>query len=205
MGYKGTNFSLKDEEAALLTDVTFFEKKQLLAKKIVEFLGDLEADYFELTRSYYDILPPGIQNKRGKISRGENYRGLPYFILDAPAIFEKNSVLAYRSLVWWGHPFTATFHLSGRFLESYMDRLVPKLQHLDQSAMICINKNSWEHHLQRDNYIPVTEFLESNNNSLEFFREQGFLKVTIPVDMHKSEQWKSRGIEFLENILTLLK
>jgi len=205
MGYKGTNFSLKDEETALLTDLSFFEKKQELSKKIIGFLGDLEAEYFEITRPFYDVLPPEIQHKRGKISKGENYRGLPYFILDAPAVFDKNSILAYRSLVWWGHPFTATFHLSGRFMEQYIERLFPKLKLLDQSAMICINRNSWEHHMQRDNYIPILEFLESNNYSREFFTEQGFLKVAIPVDVHKSTEWKTRGIEFLGNILTLLR
>jgi hypothetical protein len=48
-----------------------------------------------------------------KISKGENYKGFPYVIMDYPALFSKDNVFALRTMFWWGNFFSITLHLSG--------------------------------------------------------------------------------------------
>ena len=50
-------------------------------------------------------IPRGENAYSGKISRGENYRGLPYLILDYPAYFSQKDIFAFRTMFWWGHFF----------------------------------------------------------------------------------------------------
>src|SRR5437868_2887523 len=52
-----------------------------------------------------------------KISRGENYQGLPYLVLDYPRVFNKSNILAIRTMFWWGNFFSTTLHLAGHYKE----------------------------------------------------------------------------------------
>jgi len=58
-----------------------------------------------------------------KISRGENYLGLPYLVLDYPRLFRPDAVLAIRTFFWWGHFFSSTLQLSGGYKTEFLSRL----------------------------------------------------------------------------------
>lgn len=205
MGSKDTNFSLNADEIALLSDASFFIKKKLVTERVIELFGGLETE-FDLIRQQHQIdLPDALQKKRGKISRGENYLGLPYVILDCPALFEKNGIIAFRTLLWWGKSFSFTFHLSGIYLEQYLDRFYPALPLLDRQLKVCINTGQWVHHQEADNYIPITTFLQSKNNNPEFFRERGFLKLTQMITLDQHPILMESGKHFMNEILNKLK
>ena len=51
----------------------------------------------QLPVEFFDVSP--------KISRGEQYLGLPYVMLDYPRIFSKENVFAIRTFFWWGNYF----------------------------------------------------------------------------------------------------
>lgn len=52
-----------------------------------------------------------------KISKGEQYRGLPWVMLDYPRYFDpKNGHLALRVMFWWGNYFLVQLHVSGNYL-----------------------------------------------------------------------------------------
>ena len=58
--------------------------------------------------------------KAGKISKGDSYLDLPYFVLDYPRLFSKEDVFAYRVMVRWGHEISFTFHLGGHSKSKYV-------------------------------------------------------------------------------------
>lgn len=88
-----------------------------------------------------------------KVSRGENYGGLPYIVLDYPRQFESLDMMAVRSLFWWGNFFSSTLHLAG----SYKTKYAPKIEKAytvlaDNGYYIGINEDPWAHHFEEDNY-----------------------------------------------------
>jgi hypothetical protein len=205
MGSKDTNFSLNHEEVALLSDPSFFIRKKQVTCRIIDLFGELEAEYDLICKGFQKQLPQALLQRRGKISRGENYRGFPYVILDYPALFEKEGVFAYRTLMWWGHPFSFTFHISGKYFNQHGDAIIEALHHFDDTTFICINQAQWEHHHEITNYIPLNEFLSNSGNAGEVFHQKGFLKLskTIPLEMH--EQVPGTGTAFLKAILNTLQ
>lgn len=205
MGAKDTNFSLNSEELSFLSDTSFFSRKKLVTGKITEIFGALEVEYEGVALKYAAAVPDALFNRRGKISRGENYKGLPYIILDYPATFQKKGVFAFRTLMWWGHEFSFTFHLSGNYFDQYFEQLFSSLNEFENGTRICINTAQWEHHQQPDNYIELKTFLQSNENKPEFFTAKRFLKLSKVIPFTEHALLSQKGTCFLEKILSVLK
>ncbi len=206
MGDKDTKFSLGEEEMLLLNDTHFFEQKRMVLNKIVHSLGELESEYMDIVAGFASEIPMEALQKRGKISRGENYRGLPYLILDHPAYFSKTGIFAFRTLIWWGNPISITFHISGEYLQKFKMKLVSGLPNLNLSNLfICINSNEFEHHFEATNYILLNEFLTKNGSVENLINERGFLKILHKMPLTAIHKLQNEGPQFLKNILTILK
>lgn len=205
MGSKDTYFSLNRDELDLLSDTSFFLRKKQLINRIVQLYGTIEEEYDLIYQHHRQKLPVNLSGKRGKISRGENYKGLPYVILDAPALFEKGGVFAFRTLMWWGQSFSITFHLSGTYFDQHVDTIFPALNQLDGDILICINTKEWEHHHEPENYIPLDTFLKSKDNNLDYLRKKGFLKLSKMLPLDKHPLLIQTGTGFLNEILNLVK
>ncbi len=204
MRSKDTNFFLSESDIAFLADESIFRRKQEVTQKIMELFGELELSLQESFARFNHIIPSHIPVKKGKISRGENYRGLPWIVLDCPAVFNREGVFAYRTLFWWSHPFSFTFQLSGIQFEHYLERLFGNLNFQGDDTMICINKSQWEHHHETSNYVPLSEFIKSKDFTIAFFREKGFLKLSKTLSLEKHLDLIPRGTEFLDQILKRL-
>lgn len=97
------------------------------------------------------ILP--VNWDRPKISRGENYQGLPYVVLDQPRLFGKRDILAIRTMFWWGHYFMVTLHLKGAMQERFLGHLGQAAGELKAAGFhIATSGDEWEHELEGDNY-----------------------------------------------------
>jgi len=91
-----------------------------------------------------------------KISKGENYKGLPYVMLDYPRLFGKEDVLAIRTMFWWGHAFTTTLHLKGRYRDLYLPVIRERWDLLAACAFhIGISEDEWMHEHVPENYQPM--------------------------------------------------
>lgn len=100
----------------------------------------------------------GIEPGNAKISRGENYRGLPWVILDYPRIFGREDVLAIRTMFWWGHPFSVTLHLKGRYQALYVPVIERRRARLAEAGFQAgIGADEWRHEHAPDNYAPLAE------------------------------------------------
>lgn len=98
-----------------------------------------------------------------KISKGENYMGLPYLVMDYPRIFRGEDIFTIRTLFWWGHFFSSTLQLSGLYKMKYINHLEELYQLLkEKDFYIGIQSDPWQHHFQEENYQPIKEMDEQS-------------------------------------------
>jgi len=166
---------LSKKEMSLMQNQDFLLSKIEIGKKIEDLMGMVEQKLYPSIQEY--PWPEEVLSKSGKISKGENYRGLPYYMLDFPRRFSKEGTFAFRTMFWWGNFFSATLHLSGKYLERRRQVLLANLENIRSSqAYICVNNTPWEYHYGSDNYQSATQFDSPQLQSL--FTTNSFLKIS---------------------------
>ncbi len=111
-----------------------------------------------LSDVYTGLLSDRMGSGNAKISRGENYLGLPWVILDHPRIFGREDVLAIRTMFWWGHPFSVTLHLKGAYQALYVPVIERQRALLAEAGFhVSIGTDEWRHEWAADNYVPLGE------------------------------------------------
>lgn len=189
------------DEMDLLNDPGFLLTKRAIQEKILQKLDE--------TRSIIVKSEPTIINRNiwptleGKISRGENYRSLPYYVLDCPAMFKKESILAIRTMIWWGHEISCTLHIQGNALSVYLPKVLKNLKSLDNDLFIGINHSPWEYHFEKDNYVRKGE--RSISYWGKFLEEHHFIKIsrTYPIEkIADMEKLIHKNVLYFSQILT---
>ena len=89
-----------------------------------------------------------------KISRGENYQGLPYIILDYPRMSAGKDLFFIRTMFWWGHYFSSTLHLSGSYKMRFREKIRASYPIL-QNHFVGVNDDQWAHHFEETNYVKI--------------------------------------------------
>lgn len=185
------NISFSQYEKQLVTDPEVLLTKNIIIQKVIQFFGDLSEAYKE------DIAKKELSHKNlnnPKISRGENYLGLPYVILDFPRQFSKTDIFAIRSFFWWGNFFSITLHLSGEHLQQNRDVLQKAInKNIFSDWFIAIGENQWDHHFEKDNYIPLDAF-DFNTAQFSYFK----MAKKIPLG-----EWDKIGSFFIGNFTLL--
>jgi hypothetical protein len=176
---------LSPKEQELVIDAGLILTKNAIMRKAWLLLEQLQEAQQSLLLQYAPLLPAEAIKTSPKISKGENYKGLPYLVLDQPRYFDRDHVLSIRTMFWWGHFFSSTLHLSGRFKDQYGVHLLDAFQTLGkEDYSICINDDEWEHHFEFDNYRDVSSM------SREVFAQhacgRSFTKLAKKVSL---EQW----------------
>jgi len=161
-------------ETELVNDTQWIFTKQIIIEKVSRLLGALQVRYQNLLEDNKDLPEELLLRKGAKISKGENYNGLPYLILDYPAIFGKEHICAVRTMFWWGNYFSISLHLSGRYFigQNSFNEWLPFL--IENEFFVCINENEWEHHFSALNYINAHEL---NDQQIAKIKEKLFFKA----------------------------
>ena len=188
-----------DRELEILKNKEFLLTKAKVSSKIRELLSitslELKNIYSESDLSF----PSKSAFKSSKISKGENYRGLPYMVLDYPAFFSKNNIFAFRTMFWWGNFFSATLHLQGVSLEHYQEKIIKQMPKLfNQQIFISIGNSPWEYHYGEDNYRLVEEAY------LKTLRNKAFCKLSKKLYLDKWDELPSFSSKFFSKILDVL-
>jgi hypothetical protein len=143
------------EELALATDARVMLLKGSVIGKVTALLEDLSERQLDALQAYADLIPDALTTPC-KVSRGENYRGQPYVVLDNPRHFHPNDIFAIRTMFLWGHHFSVTLHLRGAHRSCFMSRLETALPQCSAAGMhVCVSSSEWEHHFGEDNYMPA--------------------------------------------------
>ncbi len=188
-----TKIALSANELQMVCDKEWILTKQLIIEKVYRLFGEQATTMQQLVQKYVKTLPELATNSNPKISRGENYDGLPYVMLDYPRHFAKESTLAIRTFFWWGNFISINLHLSGPCKEAAIPALQSNFINFQQKDYsICINTEPWKHHFGADNYVPM-----KNLSVTEFTARLGresFIKIAKQIPL---QQWDAAPL-FLE-------
>ena len=189
------------EELSILKDQRFLLVKQTLSDKIVSHLAVIERMIHRELRSLSFDFPEGTFLRSGKISKGENYRLLPYFLLDYPRMFSREDAFAFRTMLWWGNEFSCTLHLAGKPLQS-VHKLLSSQLIKEKDLYFCINDNPWEYHFEESNYQQLDKLsLNDIKNHIEMY---GFVKISDKISLDKWDKFGDFSLITLKRFIKLL-
>lgn len=193
-----------EEELQILEDQKFLLLKESVSQKTIKYLAEIEQSLKEPIRKSSFAFPSNALTKSGKISKGENYLGLPYFILDCPRLFTKKEVFAFRTMLWWGHEFSCTLHIGGEQIKRIDDKFLLQLKRegISNDSYFCISKSPWDYHFESSNYVPTSQLnLGEMKNHI---RENDFIKISRFIPVNQWAMFKSFTLESFARFLILL-
>ncbi len=199
-----TKIRLSAKEAELVANAGLILTKNEILKKVKHLLEGLMEEQQKLTRSWQHLLPAEILVPPPKISRGENYRGLPYLILDHPRYFDKENVFAIRSLFWWGNFFSITLHLGGQYKKKYEQLILSAYPLLKKEQIYCCsNEEQWEHHFEKTNYVPVEDC--SQENFRKIISGNSFIKLAKKIPLHEWDDASNKLLNDFRMFIEMLE
>jgi hypothetical protein len=194
---------LSQKEMELVRNADPILTKNAILKKVNQLLGSLQARQQHYLQLYPAALPVEIIDSTPKISKGENYKGLPYSILDYPRFFKKENILAIRTLFWWGNFFSITLHLSGDQKKETEDKLISAYPLLKENGFYSYqHEDPWEHHFDGNNYISLTE--TSTTDFEKSVREKTFIKLAAKISLAKWDDAEEILLGYFKQIIEML-
>lgn len=177
--------------------------KNTILQKVKQLLAALQQEQQGSMAKFNAALPGELSRSSPKISRGENYQGLPYFMLDHPRVFEQNDIVAIRTMFWWGNFFSTTLHVSGKYKKPVEEKILAGFLSLqEQGFFVCVNEEQWEHHFETVNYIPLREITAEELKQL--LQKRSFIKLANKISLQQWEEAPATLLAFFDRFLTLL-
>src|SRR5580698_1124604 len=134
---------LSADELLLVQNGEWILTKNTIIQKAYNLFGLLAEN---LKSSINDYLPPEVAETMAKISRGENYNGLPYVMFDYPRLFTKKNVFAIRTFFWWANYFSVTLHLKGEYKEMFAETIFENISLMTENNFyISVTEDEWQH------------------------------------------------------------
>jgi hypothetical protein len=187
------------EESSLVQHADLILTKNRIIAKLCDAFGKLGLQ-MEKEWKKHEFTADKIWNLH-KISKGENFRGLPYIVLDFPREFAKDDILAIRTLFWWGNYFSITLQLKGKYKQLFEERLRKNVELLSKhDFLISISEDEWAHEVNEEHYDRLTNF---GGHAIEnIFRSRTFLKLVKKLSL---DQWPNATDILWENFLIIIK
>lgn len=191
---KESKVLFSEEELQLLFNTEFFELKKNVTEKMIGLFNQLQLQMKSLPLHRQFDFPKGCETESAKISKGENFKGLPYLMMDFPRLFNRENVFAFRSMMWWGHYYSFTLHISGEQKEAYKDRLLLNIESLtDRNIYFCVDQSEWNHDIQSPDYI----LIDAINLPLikNLIQEKPFIKLAAKFELSDLKNLMENGKE----------
>ncbi len=198
------HFSLTEREFRYLADTDFLRTKVEIYQKTDQLLSVTQ----ERLQDYINRQNPAfgleVLTRGGKISRGENYRQLPYHVLDYPRRFTAADVFALRTMVWWGNHLSLTLHLAGNSLATYRPELQSGLGQLQQwNWQVCVGTDPWQYVRDNTYYRSAQSWMQ--NDWPEWVERREFCKFSVFLSLSQWDQLPEEAVIFLDRIVTILE
>ncbi len=192
---------LSPKEAELVSNADWILTKNGILQKAKFLLEDLQSSQLDFLQSHIKKLPAEVTNIPPKISKGENYKGLPYLVLDHPRYFEGQNHLAIRSMFWWGNFFSITLQLSGMYKKIYESKIETAFPYLKKEKFsVCISTGQWEHHFETNNYLPLKDM------NADTFKKHSDSKDFIKLaKMYPLQHWDDAGYLLMTSFSGVIK
>ena len=157
---QGSKITLSPAELDLFCNAEVILTKNRIIEKTVALLATVQED---LLADRHLLKEPSLP----KISKGENYQGLPYVVLDYPRISSGEDLFFIRSMFWWGQFFSSTLQVAGRYKQQLITKTIDRYYELAAGPYhLGIQADPWQHHFEADNYRKISSF------SLQEFKDR---------------------------------
>jgi hypothetical protein len=170
---------------------------------VYTLFGNVGTSLFDLFKPLQTIHPEAFA-LLPKISKGENYLGYPWVMMDYPRHFhQQKGHLALRVFFWWGHQFVILFQVSGQYAGLHPKLMGnPKFRSFVQTFETYMGnpKDPW------DNTLPQQGMFRVNDNEYTIKQEiKDYFKIMIPISLEKSEELPEIVFRLGEIILEILQ
>ena len=187
---EGSKIHLSETELNLVNDAGIILTKNTIIKKTISLFENIQES---IQASGTGAI--GLFSVPPKISKGENYLGLPYVVLDCPRIAAEGNLCFIRTMFWWGHFFSSTLQLSGMYKEQSIKPVLSSYEQLCAgNYFVGINSDPWQHHFEETNYKEIKSF------SIEAFEailnEQPHIKIAARWPL---QEWEQAAISLLKS------
>lgn len=196
-----TKIRLSQKETGLVKNTEWILTKNVILKKARALLEMVQQEQKQYVQSSVLYLPEAILKPPAKISKGENYKELPYLILDYPRFFEQPSIFTIRTMFWWGNFFSSTLHLSGDCKKMFEEKILSSYEPLKEFSL-CINDDPWEHHFEKNNYVSVSELGKSDFENL--VRGKSFIKLAKKIPLAQWDDAPSILFSYFREMIVML-
>ncbi|MEO7311605.1 MAG: hypothetical protein ABIX01_14470 [Chitinophagaceae bacterium] len=178
-----SNVKLSAAELALAGNAAILLTKNHIISQVYELFGGLATAYLEEAGKRH--LPAVITAASPKISRGENYLGLPWVMLDYPRSFAGDDIFSIRTMFWWGHHFGLFIFLKGSWLTKETIDAIAELP-VGEEWWLCSNTDPWQHHFEPGNMIETVRLTADQVKAQVAYCGFAKLAKKIPI-----ERWES--------------
>lgn len=185
---------LSKKEKDLIINTDWILTKNEILKKVGLLFENLVTEQQTILQKSRSFFPAEITITLPKISKGENYNGLPWRVLDYPRVFSRENICAIRTMFWWGNFFSITLHLSGKYKKQFETTVISAYPlFAKHSVYYCIHDDQWQHHFEKDNYIPCKQL--SVEQKTRCITQKDFLKLALKFDL---EKWNDMPLIMME-------
>lgn len=166
-----SKIQLSEAELELACNADIILTKNTIIRKTISLLENVQE------RMLHAVGPnaTGAFVVSPKISKGENYRGLPYVVLDYPRLSDGGDLIFIRNMFWWGHHFSTTLQVGGKYKALLFETILEAYPLLSAEYYAGVNADPWQHHFGKDNYIRIGEL--SKKAFAVLLEEQNHIKI----------------------------
>jgi hypothetical protein len=173
---------LSPAEMELMQNAEIILTKNRVLEKIKTLLETVQQDQTSFVQNHN--LKNEIFKVSPKISRGENYLGLPYLILDYPRQSSANEFFFIRTMFWWGNFFSCTLHLANTSKDIFKEK-IKQSKDLLGNYYISVGDDAWVHHLKESDYRKID--MMTREQFIHSCESLGHIKIA---SRHSFNEWE---------------
>lgn len=121
-----------------------------------------------------------LNNKQFKITRGENYKLMPYVVLDYPQISDANFRILLRTMFWWGHYISLSLYIH----KSLFSQCLPSGQLMPLETYLLTDSDIWNQQINKNSYAMIT----STDELVTAAAKCDYLKLSTILPIEQYEQ-----------------
>ena len=198
-----SDLRLSGKELEFLGNQAIFPLKKQITGKIIAVYAAIEQDLRQEIGQNPFSFPELTLKRTGKVSKGENYRGQPYIVLDFPRLLQKDTIFLFRNVCLWGHYFIHVFILTGSLLETYRYSLTRNIEKIRQKdLLINTNDDPWELVIGTSKLVPARQVSEKKMAAL--IEKSPHITLGSALSFTQFDKLKENSLNFFGNILDLL-
>ena len=170
---------LSAHEMELLHDRDFLLTKIEIDTKITDLLIAHQEEMQDFFSQYKSNLPKSLSYTVSKVNKGQNLKGLPYWVIDLPSNFDGENIFTYRTIIWWGNHISFHLIVKGQYLK-HLNFNFTSLE--NKSIYYGVGDSPWEVDFKPNNLILVDSL---STEAKQIHTEKSFFKLSVKFGLER--------------------